>query len=317
MKPMFSSRYLSPDAHESAGVPAEAATQVDLPVSEGSVAPAPDMVSRSDFNDLKEQLGRAEGRAKSAQRFSSAAESMGYKDLDKLADQMQQSAAQRKQYQDQMSQYQQSYAQQYYPQGYQQQHQYPTAGGVTPDMIDDRISHRIGQNQATSSHDLGQEAEGQLISQFIASPDLAKIFNGIEVGEYGSAFNAAYSGAGSAAAEIVASAIDNAIYGSTDRYGDEAPDGLRGRSVPIRDPEVFQKVQNRVMAGLKELAAMSVFAVSQKGMTDPPPGSPIPVAISGDELSNSEAKEKRAKEISGFIQQSYNDKSPGVMSDLN
>ena len=314
MNPMFSSRYLSPDAHDSGGVPAEAATPMVSPASATPAAPAADMVSRSEYNNLQEQLSRAEGRAKTSQRLSSAAESLGYSDPNQLADYLQQSAAQQKQYQDQVSQYQQQYAQQYYPQGYQQQQQQPS---VTPEMIDNRINQHIGVSQANSSHELNREAEQNLINQMITNPEMAKIFNGVEAGEYGNVFNAAYSGAGSAASEIIASAIDNAIYGLSTQYGDDAPEGLRGRSMPINDPETFQKVQSRVMEGMKEISAMSVFAATQKGMTDPPPAAPIPVAISGDELSNSEAKEKRAKEISGFIQQSYEDKSPGLMSDLN
>jgi hypothetical protein len=286
------------------------------PASATPDAPAADMVSRSEYSNLQEQLSRAEGRAKASQRLSSAAESLGYSDPNQLADYLQQSAAQQKQYQDQVSQYQQQqYAQQYYPQGYQQQQ--PQQSSVTPQMIDSRINQHIGVSQANSSHELHREAEQNFINQMITNPEMAKIFEGVEAGEHGNVFNAAYSGAGSAASEIIASAIDNAIYGLSTQYGDDAPERLRGRSMPINDPETFQKVQNRVMEGLKELSAMSVFAATQKGMSDPPPADLLPVNFSGDELSNSEAKEKRAKEISGFIQSSYDDMSPGLMSDTN
>ena len=130
------------------------------------------------------------------------------------------------------------------------------------------------------------------------------------------AVNAAYSGGASAASELVASAIDNAIYGLSDRYGDDAPEGLRGRSMPIKDPAVFQKVHDRVMEGLKELSAMSVFAATQQGMTDPPvEDDPIaPVALSGDKMNTSEAREKRVEEMNSLIQQKFDDLSSGPMS---
>ena len=300
MNRMFGSRYLSPDAHDSAGVPAEAATPSPTSAPAEPAAPAADMVSRAEYSQLQEQLSRAEGRAKSAQRLTAAAESMGYSDLDQLTDHMQQSAAQRKQYQDQMTQYQQAYAQQYYPQQYQQ------SQSVTPEMIDGRINQVMSITQANSAHELGREAEANFIGQMISSPEFSKIFEGVEPGEYGSVFNAAYSGGGSAASELVASAIDNAIYGLSDRYGDDAPEGLRGRSMPIKDPAVFQKVHDRVMEGLKELSAMSVFAATQQGMADPQEMSQ-PVAVEGEELSPSDLKEKRAREISEWTQQRFED----------
>ena len=205
--------------------------------------------------------------------------------------------------------------QQYYPQGYQQSSEQDT-GNITSDMIEKKIAEAVGASQASSAHDLAREAESNLISKLITNPELAKIFEGIEAGEHGDVFNAAYSGGGSAAAELVASAIDNAIYGLSEKYGDDAPEGLRGRSIPIKDPAVFQKVQDRVMEGLKELSAMSVFAATKQGMTDPPvEEKPIaPVALSGDHLTTSEAREKRVEEMNSLIQQKFNDLSSGPLS---
>ena len=298
---MFGKRYLSMDAPEGSAAPTEASAPAQpaaAPAEQSAPASAPaDTVSRSEYTSLQEQLGRAEGRAKQSQRLSSLTEQYGYSSLDSLADALQTSFSQNSQQQSQPSGYLSSREQ---PQ--QPQRDTHRSEEITPEMIDQRIKNQIGLNEAVSSHNLGREAEGKMIDQLLSSSDLADIFKDIEVGEYGSVFDAAYSGAGSAAAEIIASAIDNAIYGATERYGDDAPDQLRGKSMPLRDSAAFEQVQGRVLEGLKELAAMSVFAASKQGMTDS-----VPDQAEGEELTLSETKEKRAEQIRNWTQQAYDD----------
>jgi hypothetical protein len=298
MNHMFGTRYLSMDAPEGSAAPTEGSAPAQpaaAPVEQSAPAPAPaDMVSRSEFSSLQEQLGRAEGRAKQSQRLSSIAEQYGYRNLDDLADALQSS---NRQSDNRPSNY---YSQADNNQQFQQEA--PRSQDMTTEMIDQRINHQIGRNEAISSHNLGREAEGQLIAQLLGSKDFAPIFEGIDAGDYGSVFDAAFSGSGSAAAEIVASAIDNAIYGNTQRYGDDSPDQLRGKSMPLKDSGAFEKVQGRVLEGLKELAAMSVFAASKQGMTDS-----VPDQVEGEEIELSEIKERRSEQIKNWAQKTYED----------
>ncbi len=297
MMNMFGKRYLSMDAPEGSAAPTEAsapAQSAAAPSEQSAPASAPaDMVSRSELTSLQEQLGRAEGRAKQSQRLSSLAEQYGYSNLDSLADALQTSFGQNSQQQSQPSSY--------VPQTQQTQRDTHRSEEITPEMIDQRIKSQIGLNEAVSSHNLGREAEGKMIDQLLSSSDLSSIFEGIEVGEYGSVFDAAYSGAGSAAAEIIASAIDNAIYGAADRYGDDAPENLRGKSMPLRDSAAFEQVQGRVLEGLKELAAMSVFAASKQGMSDAQP------LADGQEVNLSDQKDERDEQIRQWAQDKFND----------
>ena len=299
MMNMFGKRYLSMDAPEGSAAPTEASAPAQPPAAtteQSAPASAPvDTVSRSEYTSLQDQLGRAEGRAKQSQRLSSLAEQYGYSNLDSLADALQTSFGQQGQQQSQPSGYLSSREQ---PQ--QPQRQTHRSEEFTPEMIDERIKNQIGLNEAVSSHNLGREAEGKMIDQLLSSSDLSSIFEGVESGEYGSVFDAAYSGAGSAASEIIASAIDNAIYGATDRYGDDAPEALRGKSMPLRDSEAFEKVQSRVLEGLKELAAMTVFAASKQGMSEPDPAS-------GEEVTLSDQRDERAEQIRDWTQKHFED----------
>ena len=298
MMNMFGKRYLSMDAPEGSAAPTEASAPAQTaaaPAEQSAPASAPaDTVSRSEYTSLQEQLGRAEGRAKQSQRLSSLAEQYGYSNLDSLADALQTSFGQNSQQQSQ-------------PSGYLSSREEPTqrqthrSEEITPEMIDQRIKSQIGLNEAVSSHNLGREAEGKMIDQLLSSSDLSSIFEGVEVGEYGSVFDAAYSGSGSAAAEIIASAIDNAIYGATDRYGDDAPEQLRGKSMPLRDSAAFEQVQGRVLEGLKELAAMTVFAASKQGMSDAQP------PADGQEVTLSDQKDERDEQIRQWAQQKFED----------
>ena len=299
MKNMFGARYLSMDAPEGSAAPTEASAPAQpaaAPAEQPAPASAPaDTVPRSEYTSLQEQLGRAEGRAKQSQRLSSLAEQYGYQNLDALADALQTSFSN-----SQRSQESSGY---YSPrENTQPQRETHRSEEITPEMIDQRIKSQIGLNEAISSHNLGREAEGKMIDQLLASSDFAPIFEGIEVGDYGSIFDAAYSGSGSAAAEIVASAIDNAIYGATERYGDDAPDTLRGKSMPLKDSAAFEQVQSRVLEGLKELAAMSVFAASKQGMSDA-----APAAADGEEITLSDQKEERDEQIRQWAQQKFED----------
>lgn len=300
MKNMFGARYLSMDAPEGSAAPTEASAPAQpaaAPAEQSAPASAPaDMVSRSEYTSLQEQLGRAEGRAKQSQRLSSLAEQYGYQNLDALADALQTSFSNSQQQNQQPSGY-------YSPrENTQPQRETHRSEEITPEMIDQRIKTQIGLNEAISSHNLGREAEGKMIDQLLASSDFASIFDGLEAGDYGSIFDAAYSGAGSAAAEIVASAIDNAIYGATERYGDDAPETLRGKSMPLKDSAAFEQVQSRVLEGLKELAAMSVFAASKQGMSDA-----APAVADGEEVSLSDQKEERDEQIRQWAQDKFND----------
>ena len=304
MNHMFGTRYLSMDAPEGSAAPDSTpapAQSEAAPVTQSAPAPPPaDVVPRSEYSSLEQQLGRAEGRAKQSQRLTSVAEQYGYKNLDDLADALQTNWSQQSQPQ----------STDYYSQQQPAQRETHRSDFLTSEMIDDRISRQIGINESISSHNVGRESENSMISQMLASPEFSSIFEGIDQGEYGSVFDAAYSGAGSAAAEVVASAIDNAIYGATTRYGDDAPNNLQGKSMPLKDSAAFEQVQGRVLEGLRELAAMNVFAATKQGMAD---FVPTGRDAEGEEISLSDEKEKRAQDISDWAQQQFEDSAaPGT-----
>jgi hypothetical protein len=289
------------------GISTEAPAQPDpssspAPSAE-TVAPASapaDGVSRSDYDGLQQRLSRAEGRAKSMQRLLSVAKQYGYNDVEEFADAMQ-------------NQYQAEQAATPQPtQGnFESPDQRPTTRSdyVTEEMIDQRIDSRLKTSEMMSTHNTGRDSENQLISGLISSDNFKSIFGEVEQGDYGSIFDAAYSGAGSAASEIVASAIDNAIFGASEKYGTDYPENLQGKSMPIKDPAVIERVQSRVMDGLKELAAMAVFNASAKGLSDP---KPVTEDAVGQEIDPKASEEDRQKAISEWAQGRYDDlSSPG------
>ena len=288
----------SPDAPDGGAAPAPVE---QAPVTEP--AASPDMsnyVSRDEYSNLQEQFNRSEGRAKTAQRLLSVAQQMGYSDMDSLADAL--PGMMTPPSQPQQNVYDQ------YPGGqqFQQEQQRPThREGPSLEDIDQRIVEKLGIQQAMNSHQLGRDSERQLLASIIADDNFKAIFDGMEQGEYSSIFDAAYSGSGSAASEIVASAIDNMMYGQAGKYGEDSPENLRGRTMPITDPEVMNTVRDRVVEGLKELAAMSVFAASKKGLqTDP---SPEMVESEGKDIPRKDTLDALGKDVANFSKGRFDD----------
>jgi hypothetical protein len=261
-------------------------------------------VSRSEYDNLQSQFSRSEGRAKTSQRLLSVAQQMGYNDADSFADALPGLMA------SQTTTQPQTFANQY-PGGEQfAESQRPTHRyeGPSLDDIDDRISKRLDVQQAINSHDLGRDSESQLIASIIGNEGaFGGVFNGVESGDFGSVFDAAYSGSGSAASEIVASAIDNVMYGMSSKYGDEVPENLRGKTMPINDPEMMNKVRDRVVEGLKELAAMSVFAASKKGLQTAPSPEMEESKGTGEEKTFDELIQERSDKVASFSADRFDD----------
>lgn len=290
----------SPDAPEGGAAP----TPIEsAPVTEP--AASPDMssyVSREEYNNLQGQFSRSEGRAKTAQRLLNVAQQMGYSDMDSLADALPGLSNPQPSQQPQQNVYDQ------YPGGrdfYNEQQRPTDTEGPSLEDIDQRIVEKLGIQQATNSHEIGRESENQLLASLIADENFSSIFDGLEQGEHSSVFDAAYSGSGSAASEIVASAIDNMMYGNTTKYGEDAPENLRGRTMPITDPNTMNTVRDRVVEGLKELAAMSVFAASKKGLQTAP--SPEMEQAQGFEFTEEHKREERETKLSDFANSRFGD----------
>jgi|SaaInl4_135m_RNA_FD_contig_31_1226873_length_2943_multi_24_in_0_out_0_4 hypothetical protein len=290
----------SPDAPEggAAPVPVE-----QTPVTEP--AASPDMsnyVSRDDYDNLQGQFTRSEGRAKTAQRLLNVAQQMGYSDMDALANALPGMTAVQPSQQPQQNVYDQ------YPGGqefYQEQQRPTHREGPSLEDIDQRIVAKLGIQQAMNSHQVGRDSENQLLASLIADENFNSIFQGLEQGEHPSVFDAAYSGSGSAASEIVASAIDNMMYGNTSKYGEDAPENLRGRTMPITDPGTMDTVRDRVVEGLKELAAMSVFAASKKGLQTAP--SPEMVESEGKDIPRKDTLDALGADVANFSTSRFDD----------
>jgi hypothetical protein len=271
------------------------------PVTE--TATSPDMsqyVSKEEYNELQNNYNRAEGRSKSSQKLLSLAQQMGYSDADSFADAIP----------GLMSSQEQRQAPQTFQGQYpdmSEEEQRPThREGASLEDIDNRITERLGYQQAMNTHTSGRDAESQLLTAMIgAEGAFGGVFDGIDKGEYSTIFDAAYSGSGSAASEIVASAIDNMMYGMTEKYGDNTPENLQGRSMPINNPEVMNKVRDRVVEGLKELAAMSVFAASKKGLETAP--SPQMEVAEGSVFTEEQMKDEREEKLSNFANSRFDD----------
>lgn len=313
MNLMLNTRLLSPDAPDGGGapeapapLPAPAASEATTVPAPASDAPAPtegNTVSRDQYDTLVEKYNRAEGRAKTSQRLASTAQQYGFADADDLARRLPTLLNQPAQ---QQPQPQQPENPGYYHGQYSQQESRPSnhSDQITPSMIDERINSRLEFQTSINDHNLGRESENQMIARMITeSSEFKDAFSDLDAGDYGSVFNAAYSGGGSAASEIIASAIDNAIYGAAEKYGDNHPSHLQGRPIPIKDPVVIDKVKDRVIEGIKELAAMTVFAASKEGLVD---SVMTDDSVSpGTDVDWFEAKDKRAKEIAAFAQQNF------------
>mgnify|MGYP003654168872 CR=1 FL=1 len=267
-------------------------------------ATSPDMsqyVSKQDFEQLQNNYNRAEGRVKSSQKLLSLAQQMGYSDADSFADALPGMMSSRQQ-----QTQPQTFAGQY-PDVQQEDHR-PTHrnDGPSLDDIDQRITQRLGYQQSMNTHELGRDAESKLITSIIGGEGaFGGVFDGVETGEFGSVFDAAYSGSGSAASEIVASAIDNAMYGMSSKYSDDSPESLQGRTMPISDPEVMNKVRDRVVEGLKELAAMSVFAASKKGLQTAP--SPEMAESEGTEIPRKDTFAQLGENVEKFSTGRFDD----------
>ena len=298
---MIHSIYRSPDVPDTDAAPPPVVDQA--PATEP--ATSPDMsqyVSKEEYNQLQNNYNRAEGRAKSSQKLLSLAQQMGYSDADAFADAIPGLMASQ-----QPQRMQEQTFQGQYPNTQAQEEQRPThREGPSLEDIDNRITERLGYQQAMNTHTSGRDAEAQLIAAMIGGEGaFGGVFDGIEQGDYASIFDAAYSGSGSAASEIVASAIDNVMYGMTQKYGDGTPENLQGRSMPINDPEVMNKVRDRVVEGLKELAAMSVFAASKKGLETAP--SPEMESVEGSVFTEEDKREEREEKLAGFVGSRFDD----------
>lgn len=299
---MIRNIYRSPDAPEGGAAPTPEVDSAPAPVE---TAASPDMtnyVSRDEYSNLESQLNRSEGRAKTAQKLLSVAQQMGYPDMDTLAEALPGMMKQSPQQEAPKNVYNQ------YPGGdefYQEQQRPTHREGLTVEDIDSRISERLGHQQAMNTHNLGRDAESKLIASIMTDDNFSSIFEGIEKGEFNSVFDAAYSGAGSAASEIVASAIDNVMYGKASRYGEDSIENLQGKTIPIDDSEVMDQVRDRVVEGLKELAAMSVFAASKKGLQTAP--SPEMAESQGTDVPRKDTLEELGENVAQFSSGRFED----------
>jgi len=293
---MIRKLYFSPDVPDDIGA-APTPQEDSAPVTEP--ATSPDMtnyVSRSEYDNLQTQFNRSEGRAKTSQRLLSLAQEMGYNDADSFAEALPGLVGNQKHNSTDTPENQYSTLDEQRP----SHRESPTL-----DDIDERISQRLGYQQAMNTHNLGREAEMQLITSIINDENFTDIFKDIEKGDFNNVFDAAYSGAGSAASEIVASAIDNVMYGMSSKYGDDSPESLQGKTKPITDPEVLSKVQSRVVEGLKELAAMSVFAASKKGLQTAP--SPEMIESEGTEIPRKDTLTQLGENVEKFSAGRFDD----------
>ncbi len=81
--------------------------------------------------------------------------------------------------------------------------------------------------------------------------------------------------------------------------------------MPINDPATMNLVRDRVVEGLKELAAMSVFAASQKGLETAPSGTME--ATEGFEFTEEHKREERETKLSDFANGRFDDLIGGNM----
>ncbi len=299
----------SPDDPDMSAAPSPEMEQA--PASEP--ASSPDMsqyVSKSDFDQLQNNYNRAEGRSKGSQKLLSVAQQMGYTDADSFADAIPGLMSSQQPVQRQS---QQTFQGQY-PDMTEADNQRPThREGPSIDDIDARITQRLGYQQAMNTHDMSRDSEAQLLSSMIGGEGaFGGVFDGIDKKDFGSVFDAAYSGSGTAASEIVASAIDNVMYGLSSKYEDGSPDSLQGKTMPINDPATMNLVRDRVVEGLKELAAMSVFAASQKGL-ETAPSKMMEDSAQGFEFTEEHKRDEREEKLSDFANSRFDDLIGGNM----
>ena len=95
------------------------------------------------------------------------------------------------------------------------------------------------------------------------------------------------------------------MYGQAQKYGDDAPENLRGKTMPINDPEVMNSVRSRMVEGLKELAAMSVFAASKKGLQTAP--SPEMAESVGEDVPMKDTLKEMGEDVSKFSSSRFDD----------
>ena len=95
------------------------------------------------------------------------------------------------------------------------------------------------------------------------------------------------------------------MYGQAQKYGDDAPENLRGKTMPINDPATMNTVRDRMVEGLKELAAMSVFAASKKGLQTAP--SPEMAESVGEDVPMKDTLKEMGEDVSKFSSSRFDD----------
>jgi len=255
----------------------------------------PDMsqyVPKADYDKLQGELGSANGRAKANQNIMDIARKNGYETADAFAEVLPSILQPKKE----------SSFEAQYPSNTDTELDANQPSGLTLEDVNRHIDSTMSAREAASAHKSGKATETQLITAMLGEKEFKGVFKGLESGDSETIFSAAFSGKGSAAQEMVASAIENAVFGLTATYGDDAPEALRGRAMPITDPAIMAKAKARVIEGLKDLAAMSIFAASKKGID----AAPDPVSPSADGKDQPPmSKEERERKMTSFIDETF------------